>query len=572
MRCAYGLQILAAASALWAFRAAPAQAPAAPDLRAWVEQRLTRARTHAREQGLLSDDGSGDTAGPTRTGGQQHGLSVEVMEPSAAWMDPRQCLPRSSVDTAWDLVLLRGQTGSVLLRIGCQHGAESLRVQVQAPPPLGVEVLDVLMMPLRFGGEARERASLLVPHTSGGLRAGRPCWLLLRFRASPQVLSGKYVVSLALRVGQDPAHSLAFRVTVADPLLDPADPWKRGCFTAGVQSDAKLRLMRRYGLNNLSIWHWHPSVYFGTRDTQRRLDRLGRYMSRLTSQGFQGPIPVFLQTSFDRSIERSFGVRYPSPQFRHTYVSLLRMLLSRARRDRWPEIVLVLHDEPTAEAGKLSRWKTQSAWLRDDLPQAKRYGVFYRRGDLRHLPGLCDVWCTNFGGFGPSARRIPGRVIWDAARRDGAELWVYASAVVRMSPVICRYNAGLLPWQWDARRYFLWGDFETVTDLDDFDRTQIPGHALVFTTPTGHVPTLQYEAVRQGVTDLRYLVTLQKAVDRVFRDASTRPAAEPAQAYLRSLRVRLRSLGRDDRQILQNRHQFGQIRREVLAWLERLGG
>ena len=100
-------------------------------------------------------------------------------------------------------------------------------------------------------------------------------------------------------------------------------------------------------------------------------------------------------------------------------------------------------------------------------------------------------------------------------------------------PETYRRNYGLLLWQWGfdgamTHAYqcgygFIWNDFDGLYRDEN----------MTYPTADGCIDTIQWEGYREGVNDLRYLATLQNAIQN---DPET-PAARQAAAFLDELRT-----------------------------------
>ena len=101
-----------------------------------------------------------------------------------------------------------------------------------------------------------------------------------------------------------------------------------------------------------------------------------------------------------------------------------------------------------------------------------------------------------------------------------------------VTPETYRRNYGLLLWQWGfdgamTHAYqcgygFIWNDFDGLYRDEN----------MTYPTADGVIDTIQWEGYREGVTDLRYLATLQQAI----RQSPNTPAAIRAATFLAELK------------------------------------
>ena len=119
------------------------------------------------------------------------------------------------------------------------------------------------------------------------------------------------------------------------------------------------------------------------------------------------------------------------------------------------------------------------------------------------------------------------------ARAKGMKLLSYGHPQSGcVTPETYRRNYGLLLWQWGfdgamTHAYqcgygFIWNDFDGLYRDEN----------MAYPTADGVIDTIQWEGYREGVTDLRYLATLQQAI----RQAPNTPAAIRAATFLAELK------------------------------------
>lgn len=138
----------------------------------------------------------------------------------------------------------------------------------------------------------------------------------------------------------------------------------------------------------------------------------------------------------------------------------------------------------------------------------------------------------------------------------GSEAFCYANPQVGVEdPAVYRRNFGLVLWKagFDgAMDYAYQHGFHHV--WNDFDDTAYRDHNFTYPTLEGVVPTIAWEGFREGVDDVRYVTTLERAI----RDAPAdrRETAAAAQAWLDSLDLTAADLDA--------------VRAEIAAWVGRL--
>lgn len=127
-------------------------------------------------------------------------------------------------------------------------------------------------------------------------------------------------------------------------------------------------------------------------------------------------------------------------------------------------------------------------------------------------------------------------------------------------PETWRRNYGLLLWQYeyDGGSPYAW-QHSYGNVWNDFDSNQYKDHNFTYPTLDGQIDTVQWEGLREGVDDVRYLSTLVNALAEVAKD--DQPSAIEARAWLRELKDR--PLGQSD---------LSKIRAEMVAHIIALKG
>lgn len=108
------------------------------------------------------------------------------------------------------------------------------------------------------------------------------------------------------------------------------------------------------------------------------------------------------------------------------------------------------------------------------------------------------------------------------------------------NPVVYRRNFGLLLWKYDYDGAATNAYQHTFgTTWNDFDHPTYRAHTIAYPTVNGVVDTIAWEGYREGVDDVRYVTTLQNAVEaaRASGDPARLRAAEAAADFLRRLKT-----------------------------------
>ncbi len=137
-----------------------------------------------------------------------------------------------------------------------------------------------------------------------------------------------------------------------------------------------------------------------------------------------------------------------------------------------------------------------------------------------------DICCYTITGY---AKFEPDRIRKEFAQ-TGQEFWWYTNAS-REYPDAVRYKAGFFFYRSGAKGQLYWAYDNFGRDpFSDFDASQAD-HAAVYIKGGKIVSTLQWEAIREGIDDFRYIRTLEKAIAA----QPTHPACVEAKKLLQDI-------------------------------------
>jgi hypothetical protein len=182
------------------------------------------------------------------------------------------------------------------------------------------------------------------------------------------------------------------------------------------------------------------------------------------------------------------------------YVDGLRQLREHWEEKAWPqELILLIYDEPTERL--LERCKSRYDLLKRAMPDTRVYGVVMNRRQLaERMLDQMDIIVAN-GDF------LSNR---DLAREEGKGYFVYSGPL--RSVALSRYNMGCLPWSVDAEGVFFWMYNYWFYNPDGCAVYMDPDD------PNQLVPSTSWEAVREGMDDLRYFATAETLIENAPAD------------------------------------------------------
>ena len=176
-------------------------------------------------------------------------------------------------------------------------------------------------------------------------------------------------------------------------------------------------------------------------------------------------------------------------------------VLDERRRRGWPELVLYLTDEP----GEEDRNQRVRAIMRKFQPFQRQRFLDPVRGTtaigssqgIQTVGHYYDLW------IGCMAQRIgESGVIADAAMHR-KELWTYDCMLAPVDAETDRYYFGVWAWVSGVKGCSHWCYFDGGPKL-----------AYVYPARDELIPTVGWEAVREGIDDYRYLATLRQLAGR----------------------------------------------------------
>lgn len=122
-------------------------------------------------------------------------------------------------------------------------------------------------------------------------------------------------------------------------------------------------------------------------------------------------------------------------------------------------------------------------------------GYFDIAGDLIDLP-IYYEW--------------PPRDLVETVHKKGSKIWIYHYPQGGFEdPVLYRHNYGFKLWQAGADGVCLYPYQDVFGDLwNEFDNKDYKNEMMTYPTENGVIPTIQWEGMREGIDDVRYLTTL----------------------------------------------------------------
>jgi hypothetical protein len=284
--------------------------------------------------------------------------------------------------------------------------------------------------------------------------------------------------------------------------------------------EVHLADMRAHGMTTVApLYNFHLPVY--DRDTAE----LGEFIEAYKQAGF--PAPLYFAAPMDLELSALAGYgSVDSRRFQQKYIQVMRTLHGEVREHNVPT-VMSIGDELTnrgAEgvkiAGKLARLTAE------ELPEIASTSDMNGYSEVMAMAPWLNIATFNNGWDGADHHN-QGRHLLN--RRFLEELQGKTGAI----PWFVNAGVGRLPFGlffWKMSKFGARGKVEWYYNLGKNERG-----SLVYVDGAKVWPTLDYERSREGITDLKYLATLEKLIARAKGANQAAAEVKAAEAALRRI-------------------------------------
>ena len=218
---------------------------------------------------------------------------------------------------------------------------------------------------------------------------------------------------------------------------------------------------------------------------------------------------------------------------------LWKVVAEAARERNWPELLWYLVDEPTQERmPRVEKAMQNVAAFRERNPDLPIRTTTAGASDPL-VSDFYDVWIA---GCYIDLETI-GR-----GKRDGKAIWTYDCGLAPVDAITDRHYFGVWTWAAGLKGASHWAYYDASihsrwnlkSDWRDSEEDLVDHtHWFNFVYPKSDelIPTIGWEAVREGVDDARYLVALETAVRKAVEVGVDAEAIGRAQAALDAVRA-----------------------------------
>lgn len=316
-----------------------------------------------------------------------------------------------------------------------------------------------------------------------------------------------------------------------------------------------------HGMNTASTWN--GQFGFGGSAAAPQVDAAEflKYLELLKQHGAIGPVALYCSGSslrLDPQIEQAYGVRWPSEEFVTAFARVCKNVHEQTVAAKVPPIAFSLYDEQTQNNRYWEGFKRISKVIKENFPEVIVYATNHNEREANALksetPDTADIWGTNRPNSDDAA----------FCRRQNIRYWTYTFCNNHVHPTAARYNTGLLPWVYGGVCTFLWANYWSDPEEQFYGGGK---WTLTYYTPSGVVSSVNWENVREGVDDRKYVALLEYCAEECMRKGRATGAAQQALAWLDGAKKKMQQLtatpsgGKDSFTVaLQNYRALDEVR------------
>lgn len=392
------------------------------------------------------------------------------------------------------------------------------------------------------GDRFRLIPELLEPVAVASLPAHRISQYWLTLRIPENAKPGDYRGTVTFSAANAEASSLKLLLKVLPfSLAKPPDRfWGLYADSARWQSfsdaeiEMELRDMKAHGIDSLLLSPLaHASLRYENGQLGMDLRPLSRIIGLYRKAKMRGPLVLDVQDLGQAIAAARGGGSWEDPDVQRLFLVAVSELALRAATEEWPNVVWHIGNQPRHPSSH------SLARLHAELAMMKRAGLttLATQSDpsaieeYAHLES--DILC--YPAHSATGDPTTLAAVQKQCQVTGKPFWWYGSGCLDPAGgqegqlATNRYLTGVAFWRSGATAVWSW-TFQRPTgdpynDFDGDDHGPAKDACLTYPAPGHHplVPTLQWEGIREGVDDVRYLYTFQQMVARC--KASKKPRA-----------------------------------------------
>ena len=324
--------------------------------------------------------------------------------------------------------------------------------------------------------------------------------------------AGTYRGNLEVIVEKQVLHTLPFEVEVLDVTLPPPDiafwayhheHWFQEKFLTTKLRKAYYADMYAHGMNTVSLYNnadVDGSANVDWAHNTAEKDKPFRY-----KYGLDTIVPMILESGLCSAGQPLFflpsrGPVGDKPGYGWGGVpkDALKAILDGWRERGWPELVLICGDEPGSDKGLVPRLEMVKEWV----PSIKLTTAGL---DPDALGQYYDVWILGEAGVNRKA---------ESKSKDlGAEVWAYNCTAPHTNMPFSRAFYGFWAYKTEIKGVTEWAYYDlpgwTANNRGETGGSPGSRHSRIVVSEGGPIPTISWEATREGIDDYRHAQLLR---------------------------------------------------------------
>jgi len=401
-----------------------------------------------------------------------------------------------------------------------------------------VEVRSVRCWPQRLGSswstEWRVMPELLERKPSVDVAADTTQEFWLTLHVPEDVRPGVYKGSVTLTTANAGSAEIPMTVEVLPFTLEPNERpvgmyWYEDRAAGTPLRDAQVADMRAHGMTTLTMGRLFPEVHNDGGELRLDVAPLLACLQELQQLGIAGPIP-YQTAGLMTHLKRAFPGK-PPEAYDALYVEATRQLEAVSARPDTPKLLYYPVDEIGADSERGKRAHHECA-LVAQVPGATSYITVNNYAGGEQWGDTFDIWCGNIEYTEEQEAQLLAQ---------GKRYMRYGSAYLNDARR-ARNSCGLGFYRRPAEAMFYW-HYQSVNGdpFNDLDGDARDWCAVYPGADGALIPTIDWEALREGVDDMKYIATLKHYAAAAATTPQGKAVAERALATLEDV------LGGDDR-------------------------
>jgi len=359
----------------------------------------------------------------------------------------------------------------------------------------------------------------------------REWWITVH--VPPDATPGRYAGTATLTPGDGAAVEAPVTLDVLPVTLREPDGYTFGMYwgpwresreeTSNERVLAQIEDMREHHMNTVALGAPASMTVGADGQYEYDLSLVTELLQLVRDGGLDAPLPWVYTFP---PIETEFGSEEHSAQVR----AFVEHAQAQFAEQGLGEVLWYPRDEPWhGERREQCKWLLEAI---KQVPEARTYTTT-RMDTAEEFDPWLDVRTHTLslsGGFDPVAVR-------EAAAAGGDTYWWYTNAC-REYPDVMRFKGGFFFWKTGATGQLYWAyqypsGSDQTSDLDGID------WCAAYPGETGPIPTTEWEGLREGIDDFRYIRTLELEIAdaRAGGSAAAKALADEAEALLAEIRA-----------------------------------